>query len=61
MSYKDVAERAALTFGEAFLVVVGASGTDLINLALYKGAALAGAAALVSFALNTVRALKAPK
>lgn len=58
MKINEVVERAVLTFAEAVLVVVGAAGTDLINLALWKGAALAGAAAIVSFLLNWVRSKK---
>ena len=55
MKIKEIIERAALTFAESALVVIVASGTDLVNLAIRKGAALAGAAALLSFILNSVR------
>lgn len=58
MTIHDVIERAVLTFAEGVLVIAGAAGTDLINLALWKAAALSGVAALLSFALNWVRSKK---
>ncbi len=55
MNLREVAERAALTFAEAFLAIMVAAGADWVNVAVWKGAAVAGAAAVLSYVLNYVR------
>jgi hypothetical protein len=58
MDWKEVLERAALTFGEAVLAVVVPSGTGWLDVAVWKAALAAGGAASFSFALNTARKVK---
>lgn len=54
-----MAERAALTFAQAFLSVVVAAQTDWVDLAVWKAAAVAGGAAALSALLNAVRVKRA--
>lgn len=56
---KDLLERAAWTAAQTFLAVVVAAGTDFVNVATLKAAALAGAAAGLS-ALKTLLVAKNP-
>jgi hypothetical protein len=58
MNTHEVLERAGLTFAEYALVTIVAAGTNLINVALWKAAALAGVAGLASFLLNWIRSKK---
>ena len=46
--------RAAKTFIQAALAVVVASGTNFVSVDVWKGAAIAGGAALLSFLWNLV-------
>lgn len=55
MTYREAAERVALTFAEAALAVVVAAQTSFVDLAVWKAAAVAGGAAALSALLNTVR------
>ena len=45
---RDLLERVLSTFAAAVLAIVAVNGADLTNLGLWKGAALAGAAAVLS-------------
>jgi hypothetical protein len=61
MNWKDIAVRAAKTFGQAFLAVVVAAGVTSvgdIDLQLVDAAFVAGLAALASFLNNLVLAAK---
>lgn len=59
MKAKEIIERGALTAGEAGLAVLVASGSGWVAVDVWKGAGVAFVAAALSFALNTVRSLKA--
>lgn len=55
-NWKDIASRAALTFVQAFLAVVLATGIDHINSwSDVKPAVIAAVAALLSFVFNVVK------
>lgn len=55
MNWRDIAERAALTFVQAALAVVVAAGADFLDVNLWKAAALAGCAAVFSLIYNVVK------
>ena len=61
MDWQDIAVRAGKTFLQAFIAVLIASEvgsvTDLTSLELWDQAAVAGLAAILSFAQNTLAAL----
>jgi hypothetical protein len=44
----DLLERVVVTFLQAVLAVVAVDGTDITSLSVWEGAALAGAAAVLS-------------
>lgn len=46
--FRDLLERVLSTFAAGALAVLGTNAADLTDLGLWKGAALAGAAAVVS-------------
>ena len=55
-NWKDIASRAALTFAQAFLAVVIATGVDNLNSwSDVKPAVIAAVAALLSFVFNVVK------
>lgn len=49
---KALIVRAAKTFAQAAIAVVVASGSGYVNVDVWKAAAIAGGAALISFAWN---------
>jgi hypothetical protein len=49
---KDVAERVARTFAQAFLATYGLSLTDVLNLDLAAQAAAAGGSAVLALAMG---------
>jgi hypothetical protein len=56
MNWKDIASRAGLTFVQAFLAVVLATGVDNISSwSDVKPALIAAVAALLSFVFNVVK------
>lgn len=55
MTYRDAAERVVLTFSDAALAVVVTAGTGLLDFAVWKGAAVVGAAAGISTLRNFIR------
>lgn len=63
MNWKDISVRAGKTFLQAFIAVLIASEigeiSDLANVELLDQAAVAGLAALLSFAQNTLSAFGA--
>lgn len=65
MDWQDIAVRAGKTFLQAFIAVLIASEigsvTDLASVELWDSAAVAGLAALLSFAQNVLTALGARK
>lgn len=61
MRYQDVLERAALTFAEAALSVIVAAEMGYLDIEVWEKGGVAGGAALLSFALNIVRARSAQK
>lgn len=52
---KDKLIRAGRTFAQSALAVLVAAGTDFVNVALWKGAAVAGGAAVLSYLQSLVR------
>lgn len=57
LNWQPIVERGTWTFAQAFLAVVVAAGTDYVNVATWKAAAIAGGAAVFSFLKNvTVQA-----
>ncbi len=56
--FKDIAERAIFTFLEVALAVVVAAGTNFINVATWKAAAVGGTAAVFAVILGFIRSLK---
>lgn len=61
MDWKDVLERAALTFAQATLAVIVVAGTNLYSVKVWETALVAGLAAVASFGFNTVRKLNADR
>ena len=53
--WRDILTRAGLTFGQAFIAVVVAAGTNYVNTSVWKAASLAGGAALFSFGYNVLK------
>lgn len=56
MTVKSISLRAAKTFLQAALAVLTAAGTGLIDVAVWKAAAVAGIAAVLSYAQNAIAA-----
>ena len=46
--FRDLLERVLSTFGAGALAVLGTNAADLTDVGLWKGAALAGAAAVIT-------------
>lgn len=55
MTLNDVAIRALKTFAQSALSVLVAAGSGFVDLAAWKGAAIAGGAALLSYLQNTLK------
>lgn len=52
VDWQDVANRAAWTFAQSALAVLVAAGTDFVDGAVWKSAAIGGLAAVFSFLKN---------
>lgn len=52
IDWQDVADRAAWTFAQAGLAVLAASSTGFVGVGIWKQAAIAGGAAVISFLKN---------
>lgn len=51
----DVANRALKTFAQSALSVLAAAGSGFVDVAVWKGACVAGGAAVISYLWNTVK------
>ena len=52
VDWQDVLNRASWTFVQAFVPIVAAAGVNFVDGAVWKSAALAGGAAVLSFLKN---------
>lgn len=52
LDWKDIASRAEWTFAQAALAVVGAAGAGFVSVQVWKAAAIAGGAAVISMLKN---------
>lgn len=60
IDWKDVLDRAEWTFAQAAIAVVAAAGTSFVDVALWKSAAIAGGAAVISLLKNVFVQVKDP-
>lgn len=58
VDWQDVADRAVWTFAQSFLAVLVAAGTNFVDGAVWKSAAVSGLAAVFSALKNIVAGVR---
>lgn len=61
LDWKDILDRAVWTLVQSGLIVVGGAGVGFVNVAVWKSAALAGGAAVISLLKNVFAQSQAAK
>ncbi len=61
LDWKDILDRAEWTFAQAALATAGAAGAGFVSVAVWKAAAVAGGAAVISLLKNVFSQTRAAK
>lgn len=61
LDWQDILDRAVWTFVQTGLVSVGAAGAGFVNVAVWKTAAIAGGASVISLLKNVFAQTRAAK